>query len=120
MKTLRTVHFVVIACFAALGTFAYAQYGVGSVEHPENTEIIASAYEEDQDFKGEWIETAGNALVVSSANDTNSRPQEYPYFYLSRNWDHCVEFTAESPQGKPCSATFHDRLRNAEAFLLKD
>ena len=121
MRTLKIAHLVCIACLAALGTFVYAQYGGGSVEqHPGSKEIVKNAYEEDRDMKGEWIESVDNALVVSSANEEDSRPMTYPYFYLSRNWEHCVEFTAESPQGKPCSTIFQNSLRNAEAFLLKE
>ena len=120
MKISARVHIVAIVCFIALGTFAYAQYGISSVEHPENTDVVTNAYEEDRGFKGEWIESIDNALVVSSANKEESRPQSYPYFYLSRNWERCVEFTAESPQGRPCSVTFRTMLKDAEAFLLKD
>lgn len=117
---MKTVHILFIACLAALGTFVYAQYGVGSVEHPESSNVVESAYEEDRGLKGEWIESLGNALVVSSANTEDSRPQTYPYFYLSRNWDRCVEFTADSQQGRPCSEIFHNRLKNAETFLVRD
>ncbi|MCP4404414.1 MAG: hypothetical protein GY801_44825 [bacterium] len=119
MRTRKTVHLLYIICLAALGTSAYAQYKVGSVEHSESTAVVKSAYEEDRGLKGEWIESIDNALVISSANQKDSRPQTYPYFYLSRNWKQCVEFTADSPQGRACSSTFHGTLKNADAFLLK-
>jgi len=119
-KAIKTAQRVFIICLAAFGTFVYAQYGVGSVAHSESVNVAENVYEEDQALQGEWIESVDKALVVSSASEKGSRPQTYPYFYLSRNWDRCVEFTADSPQGSPCSTTFHNKLKNAEAFLLKE
>lgn len=120
MKRLKQLQWIAILLLVVLGTFAYAQYGASSISPEEPIAQADTVYTFDGELKGEWVEIIEGIVYVSSAAPEKPRPEAYPYFYFSRNWDNCVEYTQEFPEGRVCSMVFTDILKKAELFQIKE
>ena len=110
----RFAHRMVIVTLTAIGTVIFSQYGVSSVEK------TGAAHAVETQTGGEWLEFVNGAVIVSAADSSQNRPSAFPYFYLSKNWDACVEFTHDAPQGRVCTTVFDNLLKDAETFVTKD
>ncbi len=120
-KTFRRIQGFIAAIIIGIGSLAVTQYGIGSIADAEKMPgYTESALNEKPVFSGEWIEITDGVVMISSVNTEHTHPTTFPYFYLSPNWESCTEYTYDAPQGKVCSAVFHELLKRADTFLVKE
>ncbi len=117
MKRLsRRMRWSVIAIIVAIGMVAYTEYSLSSsaqTEQPRKTLVV-------METEGEWLEFINGAVIVSQVSPEQPKPTNLPYFYLSKDWDACVEYTIDAPNGRACSSVFDNFLKHAERFDVKD
>ena len=105
----------VMLVVVGIGMVICAQYGVGSSVRPGKT-ANAQAIETE----GEWLEFVDGAVIVTPVRPQQAKPMTLPYVYLSKDWDACIEYTRDAPNGRACSEVFDALLKNAERFDVKN
>ena len=106
----------VILAVVIIGMVAWTQYGLSSSTRPKEAGKTLVVMETE----GEWLEFIGNAVIISQVSPEQAKPTTLPYVYLSKNWNTCVEYTRDAPNGRACSEVFDQLLKNAERFDVKN
>lgn len=112
----KRMRWSMILVIVGIGMVVCAQYGVSSsvrLEKVENAQIV-------KETEGEWLEFVDGAVIVSQVRPEQAKPMTLPYVYLSKNWDACIEYTLDAPNGRACSEVFDALLKNAERFDVKN
>ena len=105
----------VILVVVTIGMMAWTQYGLSSSPRSEETGKTLAA----MTTEGEWLEFVDGVVIVSQVRPEQAKPTTLPYVYLSKDWDACVEYTLDAPDGRACSDVFDMLLKNAERFDVK-
>ena len=111
----KRMRWSIMIIIVSLGMVVYAQYGLSSSANPEKTGKPSAVAETE----GEWLEFVDGVVIVSQVRPEQAKPTTLPYVYLSKDWDACVEYTLDAPDGRACSDVFDMLLKNAERFDVK-
>jgi len=112
----KQMRWSVIVGIVTIGMMAWAQYGLSSSTRPNDAENTLV----HRQTEGEWLEFIDDTVIVRQVSAEQAAPTVFPYVYLSKDWDVCVEYTHDAPKGRACSDVFDQLLKNADRFDVKD